>query len=158
MPNVTVRLFQSSQAITDTPVSEAVTAANGTYLLYAKSAAAYYVHIPAAMFATGAPLNGFASVTGTGNVVSTTNADTAKDDRFDENGADATVPAADGSYSGIINLAYGSMPVNSSPTATTGENGFEAFMDDAADSSWHHDHRLRLRDTRKSAECRGRAS
>ena len=68
-------------------------------------------------------------------MVSTTNADTAKDDRFDENGADATVPAANGVYSGIINLAYGSMPVNSSPTATTGENGFEAFMDDAADSS-----------------------
>jgi hypothetical protein len=70
-----------------------------------------------------------------GNVALTTNADTAKDDRFDENGADPSVPAANGVSSGIINLAYGSMPVNSSPTATTGENGYEAFMDDAADSS-----------------------
>lgn len=133
--NVTVRLFQSSQVITDTPVSEAVTAANGTYLLYAKSAAAYYVHIPAAMFATGAPLNGFVSFAGTGNVANTTNADTAKDDRSDENGIDGTAPASAGVSSGIINLAYGSMPVNSSPTTSTGENGFEAFMDDAADSS-----------------------
>jgi hypothetical protein len=33
VPNVTVRLFQQTQAVTDTPVSEAVTAANGTYLL-----------------------------------------------------------------------------------------------------------------------------
>jgi len=37
--------------------------------------------------------------------------------------------------SGIINLAYGTMPVNSASTAASGENGYEAFMDDAADSS-----------------------
>jgi protocatechuate 3,4-dioxygenase beta subunit len=135
VPNVTVRLFQQTQVVTDTPVSEAVTAANGTYLLQATSPAAYYVHIPASMFASGAPLNGLVAVAGLGNVSLTTTADTAKDDRFDENGTDPSSPDVSGVSSGIINLAYGSMPVNSSPTASTGENGYESFMDDVADSS-----------------------
>jgi hypothetical protein len=135
MANVTVRLFQQAQAVTDTPVSEAVTSADGTYMLYATSPAAYYVHIPASMFAAGAPLDGMTSVVGSGNVVLTTNADTSKDDRFDENGSDATQPSATGISSGIINLAYGTMPLNSSVTASIGENGFQSFMDDAADES-----------------------
>jgi hypothetical protein len=135
VPNVTVRLFQAAQSVTATPVWEAVTASNGTYMLYATSPAAYYVHVPAEMFATGAPLDGMISVTGDGVVVSTTNADTDKDDRFDENGSDPTNPSSNGVSSGTINLAYGSMPVNSSPTSAVGENGYEAFMDDAADAS-----------------------
>ena len=133
--NVTVKLFQQAQAVTDTPVSETVTAADGTYLLYATAPAAYYVHIPASMFATGAPLSGMTSVLGSGNVLLTTNADTAKDDRFDENGGDATQPSATGVSSGLINLAYGSMPLNSSVTSASGENGWQAFMDDAADDA-----------------------
>ena len=135
MPNVTVRLFQQAQTVTDTPVSEAVTSANGTYMLYATSPAAYYVHIPASMFAAGAPLSGLSSIPGLGNHSLSTNANTAKDDRYDENGTDSSAPQLTGVSSGIINLAYGAMPVNSSPTAATGENGHEAFMDDAADSS-----------------------
>ena len=135
MPNVTVRLFQQAQAVTDTPVSEAVTSANGTYMLYATSPTAYYVHIPASMFAAGAPLSGLTSIPGLGNHSLSTNANTAKDDRHDENGTDPSAPQLTGVSSGIINLAYGAMPVNSSPTAATGENGHEAFMDDAADSS-----------------------
>ncbi len=135
LPNVTVRLFQQAQAVTDTPVSEAVTAADGTYMLYATSPAAYYVHIPATMFAVDAPLYGMTSVIGDGNVQPTTNADTGKDDRFDENGADATQPDVTGVSTGLINLAYGTMPLNSSVTSTTGENGFQSFMDDAADDS-----------------------
>ncbi len=135
MANVTVRLFQQAQAVTDTPVSEAVTAADGTYMLYATSAAAYYVHIPASMFAAGAPLSGMTSVTGSGNVLLTTNADTGKDDRFDENGADSAQPATSGVSSGLINLAYGTMPLNSYVTSTTGENGFQSFMDDVADDA-----------------------
>jgi hypothetical protein len=135
MSNVTVKLFQQAQAVTDTPVSTAVTAADGTYMLYATAPAAYYVQIPAAMFASGAPLYGMTSVVGTGNVSPTTNADTGKDDRFDENGTDAAQPASTGVSSGLINLAYGTMPLNSSVTATSGENGFEAFQDDAADDS-----------------------
>ncbi len=135
LSGVTVRLFQQAQAVTDTPVSEAVTAADGTYLLYATSPAAYYVHIPAAMFAVDAPLYGMTSVAGTGNVQLTTTADTNKDDRFDENGSDATQPDATGISSGLINLAYGTMPLNSSVTSASGENGFQAFMDDAADDS-----------------------
>jgi hypothetical protein len=87
------------------------------------------------MFASGAPLNGLVAVAGLGNVSLTTTADTAKDDRFDENGTDPSAPDVSGVSSGIINLAYGSMPVNSSPTASTGENGYESFMDDVADSS-----------------------
>jgi protocatechuate 3,4-dioxygenase beta subunit len=135
VPGVTVRLFQQSQDITATPVYEAVTAANGTYMLYATSPAAYYVHIPASNFAIGAPLNGLMSVAGSGNVPPTGNADTARDDRFDDNGADVSVPAVSGVSSGIINLSYGGMPVNSNVTSSSGENGFEAFMDDVADSS-----------------------
>jgi hypothetical protein len=135
MPNVTVRLFQQTQAVTDTPVSEAVTSANGTYMLYATSPAAYYVHIPSSMFGAGAPLSGLTSILGLGNISLSTNANTAKDDRYDENGTDPSAPLLTGVSSGIINLAYGAMPVNSSPTAATGENGHESFMDDAADSS-----------------------
>jgi len=135
VPGVTVRLFQQSQAVTATPVYEAVTAANGTYMLYATSPAAYYVHIPASMFAVGAPLDGLRSVTGLGLVSATTNANTDKDDRFDENGSDPSVPSAIGVSSGIVNLSYGGLPVNSNVTSSGGENGFEAFMDDAADSS-----------------------
>ncbi|MDP1590392.1 MAG: SdrD B-like domain-containing protein, partial [Prosthecobacter sp.] len=135
VPDVTVRLFQQAQVVTDTPVSEAVTASNGTYMLHATSPAAYYVHIPASMFATGAPLDGLATVAGLGNVSLTTTADTAKDDRFDENGTDSSTPALDGVSSGIINLTHGSMPVNSSPTSSSGENGYESFMDDVADAS-----------------------
>ena len=133
--NVTVQLFQQAQAVTDTPVSQAVTAADGSYMLYATSAAAYYVHIPASMFATGAPLYGMTSVPGSGNVLLTTNADTGLDDRYDENGSDATQPAVNGITSGLINLAYGTMPLNSSSTFTSGENGFQAFMDDSADDA-----------------------
>ena len=133
--NVTVQLFQQAQAVTDTPVSQTVTAADGTYMLYASSPAAYYVHIPASMFATGAPLAGMTSVPGSGNVAPTSNADTGKDDRLDENGSDASQPSATGVSTGLINLAYGTMPLNSSDTASSGENGFEAFQDDVADDS-----------------------
>ena len=45
IPGVTVRLYLAGQPPAATPVSEAVTGSNGTYMLYA-AAAAYYVHIP----------------------------------------------------------------------------------------------------------------
>lgn len=45
------------------------------------------------------------------------------------------MPAVTGVSSGLVNLAYGSMPLNSSVTASSGENGFEAIMDDVADAS-----------------------
>ena len=135
LSNVTVRLFQQSQSVTDTPVSEAVTGADGTYMLYATVPAAYYVHIPASMFINSAPLSGMTSVAGAGNVLLTNKADTSLDDRFDENGGDATQPAVTGISSGLINLAYGTLPLNSSLTSTSGENGFQSFMDDAADDA-----------------------
>jgi hypothetical protein len=135
LANVTVQLFQQSQAVTDTPVSQAVTAADGTYMLSTTAPAAYYVHIPASMFAAGAPLAGMFSVPGSGNVQPTSNANTGLDDRYDENGIDVSVPAATGISSGIFNLAYGAMPLDSSVTATYGENGFQAFMDNVADDS-----------------------
>ena len=133
--NVTVQLFQQAQAVTDAPVSTAVTAADGTFMLWTTTPDAYYVHIPASMFAYGAPLVGLFSVPGSGNLISTNYADTGKDDRYDENGIDVITPASTGISSGIFNLAFGSMPLDSSLTATSGENGLDAFMDDVADDA-----------------------
>jgi hypothetical protein len=133
MSGVSVRLFQASQPITATPVSETVTGPNGTYTLYASASAAYYVHIPAAMFKIGAPLAGLRSVTGIGGTAS--NADTNKDDLIDENGLDNSNLPLDGVRSGNFTLSYGSMPLNTTGTQTFGENGYEAQMDDVADAS-----------------------
>lgn len=135
VPNVTVKLFQQGQAVTDTPVSQAVTAADGTYMLSTTVAGTYYVHIPAAMFAADAPLDGLLSVSGLGNLLQTGTSDLTKDDRLDENGSDDQQPAATGVVSGTLNLSYGGMPLNSTVTDPAGENGFNAFMDDVADSS-----------------------
>lgn len=135
VPNVTVKLFQQGQAVTDTPVSQAVTAADGTYMLSTATAGSYYVHIPAAMFAADAPLDGLLSILGSGNLLQTGTSDLTKDDRFDENGSDGLQLAVTGVSSGALNLSYGGMPLNSNVTDQAGENGFNAFMDDVADSS-----------------------
>ncbi|MFN7564503.1 MAG: SdrD B-like domain-containing protein [Prosthecobacter sp.] len=133
MSGVAVRLFQASQPITAQPVSETITGPNGTYTLYATAAAAYYVHIPGAMFQPGAPLAGLTSITGNGGPVS--NANTLLDDLYDENGIDNSNLAQDGIRTGNFNLAYGTMPLNTTSTQTFGENGYESQMDDLADAS-----------------------
>ena len=135
LANVTVQLFQQGQAVTSTPVSQAVTAADGTYMLYTSAPGAYFVQIPASMFATGAPLAGMNSVAGSGNIVGSNLLNTVLDDSFDENGIDSTMPASTGIASGIVNLAYGILPLDSIVTASAGENGLDGFADDVVDAS-----------------------
>jgi hypothetical protein len=88
-------------------------------MLYATSAAAYYVHIPAEMFGIGCAARMACSLRGIGDSAMSrlpraTPKRTISTIAYDENGAGSVppLPATTGVSSGIINLSYGTMPLN----------------------------------------------
>lgn len=112
---VTVNLKTSAGA----QVTSTSTDANGLYGFADVVPGAYYLEIPAAMFATAAPLGGMKSLPG---VMAT------GDDDVSEDGIDAADPRVTGVRTADFTLAIGTAPTNA-----TGETGTAASSDDARD-------------------------
>lgn len=118
---VTVELYHS----TDTPeavspIATATTSHGGFYLIDTLPPGDYLLHVPKAMFASGAPLWKMLSVTGL--------AGAGNDDDVGEAGQDAADPALTGVSTAVFTLAPGA-----APTAANGENGLGSSSDDSRD-------------------------
>jgi hypothetical protein len=98
---VTLRLYrQGDTPGQSTPLASTVTTQGGIYKFFGLRPGAYFIHIPATQFASGAPLAARKSLPGAGT-------DNGVDDLSDENGVDATNPAASGISSSPFQLAPG---------------------------------------------------
>jgi hypothetical protein len=111
---VTVNLKTSAGA----QVTSTSTNGSGIYGFTDVSPGTYYLEIPAAMFATTAPLGGMKSMAGVA----------PGDDNVSEDGIDVADPRVTGVRTADFTLAIGT-----APTSTTGETGFENGTDDERD-------------------------
>ncbi|MBX7211274.1 MAG: hypothetical protein K1X78_23405 [Verrucomicrobiaceae bacterium] len=119
---VQVQLYHSTDTPgTVAPVASAVTSGGGFYLLANLPTGSYLLHVPAAMFAPGAPLQGKASLPGVSPNT---------DDDQGEDGQDALDPATTGVSSAPFTLVN-----NLAPTAATYESGQQSATDDADDAN-----------------------
>ncbi len=117
---VTVQIFTSSQTPgVDAPVSSTVTSGGGLWLIDNLAPGSYRLHVPASMFASGAPLWQMKSVPGELPV---------GDDDAGEDGVDVVDPATSGVSSGVFVLVPLGMPVDLS------ESGISGASDDLRDS------------------------
>ncbi|MBK8092605.1 MAG: putative Ig domain-containing protein [Verrucomicrobiaceae bacterium] len=140
---VTVRLYNAGDPTSAPPVAETVTAVAGgtatpgSYYFQVSNAGSYYLYIPKEEFASGGDLHNRVSSAGHGATQNGGVYDVIQnlDDRYDENGLDLGTPLLDGVRSGNIQLAHGTLPLNSSVTDPTGENGIDSFKDDVYDAS-----------------------
>ena len=118
---VTVQLYTSAQTPgAGVPLFSQVTVNGGRYLFGQIPAGSYRVHIPASMFATGAPL---ASTMSIAEAVS-------GDDDVGEDGINTTSPATTGISSAVVSLAVGN-----APTDDNGETGADHVSDNGNDAS-----------------------
>ena len=118
---VTVKLFTNTQTPgVDAAVATTVTSGGGKYLIDDLAPGNYALYVPAAMFATGAPLWKMKSVSG---VVSN------GDDDSGEDGQDALNPSVSGVTSTVFSLEPGACP------ASTAESGLSGSSDDARDAN-----------------------
>lgn len=118
---VTVQLYLGSQTPgVDTPIATQITAGGGLYLFNQLQAGLYKVHVPASMFASGAPLVGMISMF----------PGLSGDDDVGENGINAVNPASTGITSSQIYLQPGQCP-----TGLNGETGVNSTADDAEDAA-----------------------
>lgn len=118
---VTVQLYGSNQTPgVDTPLAIQVTTNGGLYLFSQLQAGLYKVHIPASMFASGAPLNGMISMF----------PGLSGDDDVGEDGVNSTNPATTGITSSQVYLQPGQCP-----TGLNGETGVNNASDDAEDAA-----------------------
>ncbi|MEM7147656.1 MAG: SdrD B-like domain-containing protein [Verrucomicrobiota bacterium] len=116
-PNVTVELYNAGDTPgTDLPVANATTGAGGCYRLSVLTNGNYFAHIPAHEFQAGGDLENYFSSYGNGTDTQTDDTGTGGD----ENGVDATNPAATGISSTTINLSRNNEPLNA---AETGKDG-----------------------------------
>ncbi|MBL9143555.1 MAG: carboxypeptidase regulatory-like domain-containing protein [Verrucomicrobiaceae bacterium] len=121
---VTLRLYRDSDTVgTSAPVATTTTGAGGSYLFSGLRPGAYFIHIPATQFATGAPLAGRVSIPGAGT-------DNGVDDLNDENGIDVSSTAATGIRSNVFTLSPGAEPIDA-----TSETGLRADVDNANDAN-----------------------
>jgi len=102
------------------PITSTITANGGQYAFTGLRPGGYLVVIPYPMFAAGAPLEGYATVSGSG-------ADSGVDDNADENGIDpngSSVPllTVAGVRSPLINLVPGGEPVDEGGFAGAGDS------------------------------------
>ena len=117
---VTVELYHSADTPgTDTPMATATTSNGGFYLIDTLPPGQYVLHVPKAMFASGAPLWKMLSVPGVGT----------GDDDAGEAGQDAIDPTVTGVSTQVFTLAAGA-----APTAATGETGLGSASDDTRDA------------------------
>jgi hypothetical protein len=123
VPGIQVLAFVAGADVEqDSPVGEALTEANGRFLIDPLApGVSYFLHIPKDQFTPGKLLAGMTSVVG---------ADTGtEDDDEGENGIDGGDPAVSGVSTGVFSL-----PLNDgAPTTATGETGFESGSDAAED-------------------------
>lgn len=103
------------------PMLSAVTTGGGLYLFSNVPVGAYFLHVPASMFAPGGPLAGKASLPGVSP---------GTDDDYGEDGLDAFDPATTGVSTASFTLANGT-----APTGATFETGVDAASDDAGDAN-----------------------
>ena len=116
---VTVQLYRSAQTPgTDTPVAQAVTSSGGYYLFDNLAPGLYVVHLPKAMFGTGAPLWHMRSAAG---VMS------SGDDESGEDGQDSIDPVQSGISTELFALEPGQAPAGSA------ESGLSGASDDVRD-------------------------
>jgi hypothetical protein len=102
------------------PAATVTTSGGGLFFANELNAGNYFLHIPASMFASGAPLAGRLSLPGVGSTI----------DDTDENGQDAVNPAATGVSTAVFNLEN-----DSEPTDASAETGFGADIDNANDDN-----------------------
>ncbi len=111
------------------PYAQTWTNAQGRYRFDLVPSGAWKVHIPQGNFMYGAPLGGMVSVPGI-------DAHPNADDRLSENGLDSPSPEYTGITSSVFEIAPGSQPVDSSATASQGENGFLFAEDSPNDADY----------------------
>ena len=117
---VTVQIYTSTQTPgVDAPLTQTTSAGGGFWLLDNLNPGNYVMHIPAAMFATGAPLWKMKSLVGVLGF--------GDDDTF-EDGSDSLDP----STTGVTTLAFALQP-GDAPTGTQ-ESGLAGNSDDIRDS------------------------
>ncbi len=104
---------------TSAPVARTKTDASGKYMFTRLLPGSYFVHVPASNFASGQPLVGLVSVSGTGSA----------DDNSNEDGIDNATPAING-----ISCALFTLTDNGEPTNST-ESGFANTDDDSDDNN-----------------------
>lgn len=118
---VTVQLFDGEANVaTATPLASTITSGGGFYQFSNLLAGEYLVHIPAAMFTAGAPLNGLVSIPGIAD----------GDDNLSEDTRDVPEPWLTGLSTHEFQLRPSFCPVN----ATT-ETGLGNTSDDTADAN-----------------------
>ncbi len=130
---VSVALYRSTDTIGSTTALAIQTTANGGRFLFDNLASgSYKLHVPAAMFANGAPLYQMLSMGG--SVDST-------DDDAGEDGLDALDPSS----TGVVTAAF-TVTAAAAPTAASGENGQSSADDNARDNDVDLTHDLGFAD------------
>ncbi len=121
---VTVELYHSTDTPgVTTPVASTTTSNGGLYLIDDLPAGDYFLHVPASMFASGAPLWKMTSVPG---------AISSGDDDVGEHGLDVADPTVTGVSTAVFTLATGTEPVDSgieTGTDHTSDNARDADVD-----------------------------
>ncbi|MDB6076144.1 MAG: putative hemagglutinin-related autotransporter protein, partial [Verrucomicrobiaceae bacterium] len=118
---VTLHLFASGDdPLSATPEDSTITSGGGLYLFSVRPGN-YFVHIPPAMFAPGAPLE---------NTAPTLTASTTLDDNVDQDLVPSAKPYAFG-----CNTSTFSLVLNSEPTSASGETGYQSASDDSYDTN-----------------------
>lgn len=118
---VTMQLYTSVQTPgVSTPIATTVTAGGGLYIFEGLLPGIYRVHVPAAMFTTGAPLYSTISVA----------EGLSGDDDVGENGLNSNTPDTTGISSGLITVAVGQ-----APTDINGETGLDHASDNTYDAA-----------------------
>jgi hypothetical protein len=118
---VTVQVYREGDtAGVSSPAATVTTDSSGLFFASELNVGSYFLHVPAAMFASGAPLQGRVSIAGYG----TTTDDT------DENGQDAVNPAVTGVSTALIMLEN-----DGEPTDAGAESGYGADLDNANDDN-----------------------
>jgi hypothetical protein len=123
---VLVRLFEgTANPLEASPLASVTTSQGGRYQFTNLTPGTYMVHIPGSEFTGSKPLAGFISVPGNGT-------DNQVDDHLigGENGIDSATITTSGIRSAVIDLQ-----INSEPTDSLTEQGFNTFMDNADDNN-----------------------
>ncbi len=118
---VLVELYHSTDTPgTDTPITTATTSGGGFYLIDGLPPGSYLLHVPATMFASGAPLWSMKAIAAT---------ITTGDDDAGQRGQNAVDPTVTGVSTAAFILASGT-----EPTVANGETGLGSSSDDARDA------------------------
>ena len=125
---VTVHLYASGEEPGSPSYLATTTTIDGRYLFSGLAPGTYFIHIPAAMFAPGAPMHGMNSLPGQGG-------DDGVDDHQDENGGDSPDPQVAGVSTLDFTLSPGAEPTTSAGGVSDSELGYQSLMDEGADSN-----------------------